>query len=171
MRVIKIIVGIIAAAVVAFFLIGVFMPQFSYESRVLVNAPVEKSFQVFINPEKASEWITGFKRFEPIRGEPLQEGSKWKLIIEQGGETFEIIEELTEYRQNEKYAFDLTNDVMLAKVDIRFHAHGDQSEIVATTKVHGANPFWRSLLPLFKSTMSSHAQSDYEKLKRVIEAE
>ncbi|RMI19684.1 MAG: hypothetical protein D6681_02775 [Calditrichaeota bacterium] len=162
---------VLAVLIVGFLLIGVFVPEFSYENRLVINAPVEKAFAVFIDTSYTRRWLSGFKRFEHIQGEPLQPGSKWRLIIEEQGEVFELTEEMTDYRENERFAFVLEADVLTSEVTIRFQPlDSTRCEMIATTRVRGKGMLWKSLLPLFKSGMQSHAQRDYEKLKGLMEA-
>ena len=65
----------------------------------------------------------------------------------------------------------LDTDVLLADVEITFvPVDGNQTEITAFNKVVGKNLFWKSLLPLFKSTITEKSQAQYDKLKTMIEA-
>jgi len=170
MKILKYVLGVIAVLAVIFLLIGVFVPTFSYESRVVVEAAREHSFTVFSDANRMGEWISNFESIDLISGNPKQIGGKYRLVITEEDERMVMTETVTAFDENEFYAFKLDNDVMLADVEIRFSGDETSTEIVATTKVDGKGFFWRSLLPLFKSMMTERAQQDYDKLKQVIEA-
>lgn len=155
---------------IAFLLIGVFVPRFSYISEVDVDAPVDQAFAIFSNPSWMSEWMEGFKSIENLSGAPNEVGSRWKLVVEQEGERMELIEEVTAYKANELFAFTLDAEPLTSEVEIRFiPLDSTTTKITAVTSVRGKNILWRSLLPMFKSRMREQSQESYDKLKTVIE--
>lgn len=113
MKILKYILGIIAALVVIFFMIGVFVSTFTYENKVEVNAPVEKAWAVFTDESRMGEWLTGLKSIETISGNPGEVGSIYRLVFVQNGEEMVMTEEVTAFQQNELFAFNLDNDVMI----------------------------------------------------------
>lgn len=169
MRILKWVGGILAAIVVIFFLIGVFVPTFTYVSRIEVNAPVEHAWAVFNDESRVGEWMTGFKSIETISGNPNEVGSKFRLVFEEDGKEIVMTETMTAFEPHERFAFDLVNEVMNVNVDIRFASSGGKTEITATSLVDGNNIFWKSLLPLFKSGFEDRSQEMYDKLKTLIE--
>ena len=171
MKFIKFFFSSILILVVIFVLIGVFVPSFSYQNNVSVQAPLNKTFTVFNDETRMGEWLTGFRSIETIRGKRNDVGSKNRLVVFGHGKEIVMTEEMTAFKENELFAFNLDNDVMLADVDIKFSGDSTRSEIRVNTVVHGKNMFWKSLLPLFKSNMTKQSQADYEKLKTIIETD
>jgi len=169
MTFLKYALGLVAILSVVFLLIGALVPTFSYESRIIVDAPREHSFAVFSDETRMGDWLSHFKSIELVSGAPNEVGSEYRLVIVEKGEKMVMTETVKAFDENEFYAFELDNDVMLADVEIRFSGDETSTEIVATTKVNGKNFLWRSILPLFKSMMTQRAQHDYDKLKHVIE--
>ncbi len=171
MKFIKIFLSIVLILVVIFVLIGVFIPSFSYKNKVSVKASLNKTFAMFNDETRMGEWLTGFRSIETISGNRNEVGSKYRLVVFGHDEEIVMTEEMTAFKENELFAFNLDNDVMLADVEIKFSGDSTRSEIRANTVVHGKNMFWKSLLPLFKSNMTKQSQTDYEKLKTIIETD
>lgn len=169
MKVLKWIAGIVVLLIVIFILIGVFVPSFTYVSQINVNAPAEHAWAVFTDDSRMSEWMEGFKSMENISGNEFEVGSKWKLVIEQGGEEMEMVETVTGFKENELFAFRLENDVMFVDVDITFDEQDGKTEIKAANLVEGRNILWKSLFAMMKSTMASSSQGMYDNLAKMIE--
>jgi len=155
---------------VAFLLVGIFAPTFTYESRVVVNAPVEQSWAVFSDPSRMGEWLVGFKSIETVSGQPDSVGSKYKMVFEENGRLMKMTETVTAIKPNELFAFTLDARPMIDKVEVRFSGDGEKTEIVAMNHIEGKNLIWKSILRLSKSNMKKRGQEVYNKLKNLIEA-
>lgn len=163
-----IVIGIFALAVL-FFSLGLFIPTFSFDNVVEVNKPIEKTFAEFNDVSNMYKWIPGFQFIEPISGWPNEVGSKWKLVVKQEGKRMELIETMTACKENEVFAFNLSNEMMSNDIEIVFTSKGQRTLITAHNKVSGKNIFWKSLFVVSKSYFKNVQQKSYEKLKIVIE--
>ena len=152
-----------------FLSIGLWKPVVYYQTKVLVNAPTDKAFALFMDTNQMSKWITGFQRFELLSGVATQPGCVHKMLIIQQGKTYVMTEKLTAFKPNALYAFVLDNEVLTDEVDIHFTAKGNATEITANNKVVGKNLFWHSLFPLTTGIFIKQSQHDYEQLKVLIE--
>jgi carbon monoxide dehydrogenase subunit G len=162
-------VQVITALVLIFFSIGMFIDEFQYETQTPVKAEPEYAFRVFSNPENAGKWLPGFVRFEQVKGEPMTEGSQWRLVMAQDGEEMVMLESVTQIRPGEQFSFVLENEVLQTWVDVYFEADKDHTLIRTVNKVKGKGLFWRSLLPLMKSAMKNQAEDSYRRLAELIE--
>ncbi|MEE4246509.1 MAG: SRPBCC family protein [Kangiellaceae bacterium] len=169
MKILLRIAQVITAIILVFFSIGLFVNEFSYQTETVVDASPEQSFQVFSDPTLTSQWLTGFIKFEPIKGQPYTVDSQWKLFIESNGEVMEMTETVTAIILNKQFSFILDNDVMLVDVDITFTAQGGQTLIVSNNKVNGKGLFWKSMLFLSKPFITAQNNVAYQKLAKLIE--
>jgi hypothetical protein len=135
MKILKWLLGILAVLAVAFFLIGVFIPTFTYETQIVVDRPTEHAFAVFADESKLADWMTGFKSIETISGYANEIGSQYRLIFEEEGEVMEMIETVTAFEQNKLFAVKLVNDLMYVDTEIEF------TEEMGKTKI-AACPIW-----------------------------
>lgn len=162
-------VQVITALILLFLCIGMLVPEFKYETETLVKASPEASYQIFTDESLTAQWMTGLKSFENIKGEPLTEGSQWKVIFERDGETFEMIETVTKVIPDQQFSMVLEHEMMRNEVDIYFEPKGENTVIRSENLIQPNGLFWQSLLALMQSSMQQEAQSSYNKLAQLIE--
>ena len=152
-----------------FFLIGVFSPTVTYKSEVLVNEPLDTSWAVFTDSTRLGEWLDGYKGQKQLSGKPNEEGSKYEMTFIQNGETIHVTEEITTFREGEKFYFTLEADVLTSEVQVDFSEEEGRTRIKAKSVVKGKNPIFRSMFALMKGTFDEQDQTSYENLKAAIE--
>ncbi len=157
--------------VVVFFSLGIIFPSISYETKVTVNKPVEKSFGVFTNAMKLSDWVIGLKGIGWLSGNQNEVGSKWLFIVTQNGRDYKLIQTLREFKQNELFTTNADNEIFSDDVQVKFIPKGTSSEIIASSTLSGKNIFWRSAFFCAQFYLSGNDQKMYNKLKEVIEKE
>jgi len=155
--------------VIVFFSMGFLFPSFEYENSVIVNKPAEQSFKVFTDVLKLSEWIPGFKRVKLLSGKQNETGSIIEMMLEQEGKTFILTQKITNYKENELFAFALDNDVLSNNCEIKFISKGTSTEIISSNHITGKNIFWKSLFVFSHSYFKKQSKEMYENLKKVIE--
>lgn len=153
----------------AFFSLGFFHTSTTYQNEVTVNAPVEKSYSIFINPDLTSEWLAGYVKSEVISGAHLTPGSRFLMTFEQEGQQFTFIEELKEIKENEKFIFDMETELFNGTVEIYFEGNAEQTTIKTYTTMEGTNLFYKSLMYIMNSGMQAQSQVSYDLLKELIE--
>ncbi|MCO7224692.1 SRPBCC family protein [Pleionea sp. CnH1-48] len=168
MKILIRIIQAITALVLLFLSIGVFSGDVTYTNSITVNASPQKAYQIFTDSNNTEKWLTGFKSFENIKGEPLTEGSEWWVTIEQDGEVMKMKEVVTKVEPNKHFAFTLDNEMMTVDIAIDFVAQGNKTEINVNNRVSGKNILWRSMFVFMTSAMQSHSQKDYDKLAVII---
>lgn len=172
MKFVKVLAVLTALLVLAFLVMGWITPEYSYENRVTIKAPVERVFATFMDESRMKEWMPTFSHMENIRGAKRAIGSQWRLVFEENGERIELLEEVTVYEPLERYAFKMDADPFAGDTDIRFTAiDSSTTELGAVTHVVGKGMVWKSLMALSKSTITERSQQQYEMLRDLIEAE
>ncbi len=170
MKVLKYVLGILAALAVIFVLIGVFVPTLNYSSEVEVNKSIEESFAVFMDESKMKDWLKGYIRSEVIKEEPAVVGSKYKVFLEDRGQKFHMIETVTAYKENEQFAMNLDHEMMNSDLNIQFEAKGDDKTVItATSEAKGKGILMKSMFVIMKSQFTKDDQGNYTRLKKVIE--
>ncbi len=169
MKVLIRIIQVITALILVFFSIGMFIDKFEYQTETLVNADRNTTYALFSDPANTGKWLPGFIRFDHVKGEPMTEGSQWKLVIAQQGEEIEMLETVKIIKPAEQFSFVLEHDIMQTEVDIYFEEHDGKTLIRSINTVKGNGLFWRSLLPLMKSMMENQSEYSYQQLADFIE--
>jgi uncharacterized membrane protein len=169
MRIFKYVAMVLVALLVIFFAIGLFNPEVKYSNKIVINASPAKSYSVFMDTTRMKEWMPGYSSFTLLEGKAMEKGSKWKLVLLQDGQEYEMNETITTLIPDVQYSFDLENAVLRNSIDMYFIAKAGQTELVSNNKVRGNNIMWRSLFILFKPKLHEQSQLMYEELKKTIE--
>ena len=144
-------------------------PEIEYEAEVTVNESPAKSWKVFTDTTKMSDWVLNFKSIETIKETPEKVGSKYLLTVVDDGEEYEMTETVTSYITEKYYSLLLENDMLINNVDYSFEALGDKTRIITTHKLKGKDILMKAIFPLMKGMFIDQASEDLEKLKGLIE--
>ncbi len=153
-----------------FFSIGLIKPSIRYESKIVVDRPVDRSFMVFIDGSRMDQWFTGFKRIEMVRGMPNFPGSIFNLTLDMNGKEVTLREEVLDFRWNELFSVHVQHDFMTIENVNQFTPLEMKTEITGSYRVTGKNIFWRSVLVFGRGKMKKRAQNDFDSLRKVIES-
>jgi len=154
----------------AFLSLGFFHTNFQYENQVEINASVEDSYATFINDSLRSEWLLGYVENETLSGIKLRPGHRRLLKFEQNGQTFEMIEELKEIKENEKLVFDMETELLTGSIEIYFDGNDEKTTLKVYSTMTGSNIFYRSMFYLLKSGLQKQSQVNYESFKLTVES-
>ncbi len=155
--------------VLIFFSFGLFSPSITYETRTVVNKPVDSTFADFTNTLKLLEWIPGLEGIGWISGTQNEPGSKWLFIIRYEGTKYEMTQTLHQFKPNELFSFNTDNKMFTSDVEVRFTGKGASTEIHSTAHLTGKNIFWRSVFFFAKGFLTGQDQAMYGKFKEVSE--
>jgi len=169
MTIASIIIGIILALFLIFVLVGVFVPEVSFSSKVKVNKPINLSWQIFMDESIMADWLPGFKSTEHLSGVENEPGSTYKMVFEEKGKVFEMIETVTVMKENEEFSFDLDHKMMSSTNQVLFKNEGNNTIIQGITKTKGKGIIMRALFPFMLSSMKKNNQLAYNNLKELIE--
>lgn len=170
MSIATIIIGIIISLLIIFLLIGIFIPVVKFSSTIEVSKPVSIAWKVFMDDSKMKDWVPGFKSAEHLSGRDNEPGSVYRMVFEEKGKVFEMMETITEVAENKEFSFELDHKVMSSNNSVLFESQGDITTITGTTKTKGKGLVMRSLFPLMAGSMKKNNQLAYTNLKKLIEA-
>lgn len=164
-----IIIGIILLLFILFILIGIFIPEVKFSSKVEVNKPVSLAWKIFTDDSKMADWLPGFKSAEHISGEDNVPGSVYKMVFEEKGRVFEMMETIMAVEENKEFSFDLDHKLMSSKNSVLFESQGDKTIIQGLTNTKGKGIIMRGLFPFMLGSMKKSNQKTYDNLKKLIE--
>ena len=169
MRIFKYIALTLVALLVIFFSIGLFNPAITYSNQITIHASPAKTFKLFADTSRLHEWMTGFSSFTKISGKDDSAGSKWKLVLIQEGQTYDMTETILKNNSPDEYSFLLENAVLTNNVDMHFKPSSAGTELTVNNKVRGNNLMWRSLFYFFESRLKQESDEMYDDLKTMVE--
>ncbi len=160
----------IAVVILSFIAMGLLHPTIEYETRTEIKAPLEKTFALFLDTALMKNWMPGFSSITNISGNVHEVGSKWKLVLVQEKEVYNMTETVTAFENNKGFSFDLDNDALVSNNDITFNGDSTKTIIVAKAKVKGKNIFLRSMFVFSKPYFQEQQDLIYSQLKTMVES-
>jgi len=160
---------ILSLLVIMFLLMGVVKPTIEYNSEITVDKSVEESWNVTQDPHKMSEWMTGFKSFEHVSGEPGQVGSVSNVIFETNGSETVIKETITRIIPNHSIAMTFENDMMEMDYVLEMKGDANQTEIKTYTQVEGNGTIMKSFIAMAPGSFKKQEDTNLSMLKKTIE--
>jgi len=155
---------------IVFVLIGQIFGKLEYTSKVVINQSIENTWEVFTDQKKMVNWINNFKSIELITGEMNTIGAKYKLIVEDGGEEYEIIETVKELVPNKLYSLKLENDVLTNNVTFNFISIGNKTEITSSEQLEGKGFIMKPIFVFMKGYLQSESQASLDRFKLLVES-
>jgi len=165
MKALKIIFGIIILIAAVFFMAGLVSPTLTYETSVVINHPLEKTFEIYNTPENLEKWMPGFISMKTIEEKPGVTGSQYEYVFDNQGQEMTIYETVTNYEENKLIEFDFIAGDMLKKDLITFNSENSNTTITNASTVTSNSYFYRCMFAFFKGMFKSIDQENLEKFK------
>ena len=173
MKILKLIFGIIIVIVLGLYIAG---KMYTYDDKVSieVNAPVEKAFAIFNDPDMLKSWMCNdnlcFESIENISGDANEIGSQWKVTFKEPNRTFSVIETITTFKENELVAFDMDADNFSFHLETTFEDLGNKTRITEHQTGKSKNAFINAAFLFTKNMVHNSKLEMYTKLKDLIES-
>lgn len=156
---------LLGIVLLAFIVLGLFLDKQQYQVETKINRPIEEVFQLFNNHNRLSEWLLEVKSFEAIVETPEKIGSEYKITVDNEGKVVELIEKLTNYKENELVEIEFEAEWMHKYNHYSFSKSGSGTEILAKHSVEGTNPFAKSMFLFFTKTFQKIDATNLERFK------
>jgi uncharacterized protein YndB with AHSA1/START domain len=127
MKFLKITGVVVGLLVVVFFSLGIFFPAFEYDGAVVVKSTPEISWRTFHDDKIRGKWMDGFRSLTLKKGEHLQPGAVYELVIADSNEVYTMEEEIISIAPPSQISYVLTNDVMKSTYTFVFTDQRDGS--------------------------------------------
>lgn len=134
-----------------------------------INKPVEKVWELFMNPDNLKHWLTGFVSAEHISGNVGETGSVSKLKFMERGKLVEVIETVMAATPNQQYSFEMEHNAFHAKTDIRLVSFGNRTEFIQTVEFFPKGLMMKLMMPIVKGAMKKQMANELINLKNFIE--
>ena len=168
-KVLKIIIGILLMLALVFLATGIFVKETSYSVSTTVNKPVEEVFKTFNDNTVITQWIPSVKSFEAIEEKEGKVGSTYKLTVDDKGNSFEMVETITEFEENKIVGLEFDAQGMLKTDKITFMTDGENTIITNEAVCKGTNFLLKCMFPYFKPVFKKADQENLDNFKAYIE--
>ncbi|HEY5774300.1 MAG TPA: SRPBCC family protein [Chitinophagaceae bacterium] len=136
---------------------------------ITINQPVEKVWELFMNPDNLKNWLTGFVSVEPISGNTGEPGSVSKLKFMERGKLVEVTETVMAAMPNQQYSFEMEHEAFHAKTDVRLVSFGTRTEFIQTVEFFPKGFMMKLMMPIVKGAMKKQMLNELNNLKNFIE--
>jgi uncharacterized membrane protein len=158
--------GILLGIVLLVFIgLGFFLEKQQYQVETEINRPVKEVFQLFNNHHRLSEWLSEVKSCEAILETPEKIGNEYKMTVDNNGKIVELIEKLTNYKENEIVEIEFNAEWMHKYNHYTFSKSEKGTKILARYAVEGTNPFAKTLFLFFTKTFRKIDVTNLERFK------
>ncbi len=151
-------------------LLAFFFPTVSIEEQYEIDAPVQKTWDIFHDNTFMKQWLTGFKRMKAIEEKPGKIGSRYQMFFDEGDGEMYMIEEITGYKAYEQFDFKMEHPAANTKTNIRFEEKDGKTIIYQQVETEANSFFFRSMLPFMQLSMKKQNAESYGKLKALVES-
>jgi carbon monoxide dehydrogenase subunit G len=170
MKYLKYILGIIVILVILFLLIGFIKPDVSYDCEIMVDKPLEESWNVTQDEEKMSEWLEGFQKVEQVSGSPGTIGAVTNVYFITDGQEMTIKETIVNIKPNESIEMLFESDFMNMDYELKMASINGKTKISSSTNAKGNGMFSKSIMALMGSSLKTQEETNLTNLKKTIEA-
>jgi len=137
------------------------------EVTIHINRPVEQVFTFLADTKNLRTWQSNLVENEQLTEGPLRVGSRFREVRRTGPRNSEIQAEITVFEPNKRFA---TKTLTKPHVTVSYTFDEENGGTRLTYKfVMITSGFMRLLEPLIAGSMKKDSDSDFEKLKHMLE--
>jgi hypothetical protein len=132
----------------------------------------EELFPWIANPDKALLWQKGVKGGEIIQETHERVGTTFREVLEENGNTLEMVGEITNFIQDKLISFHLVSKIHRVEVSYAITGKEDQSTLTVESNIHWKFPMNIMSLILggkMKEGILRQTESEFAELKRLCE--
>ncbi len=139
------------------------------KASVTINKPVSKVWELFMNPDNLSHWLTCFISITFLEGRYGQPGSRYKLLFKERGKEMEFTEKVLQIEPLQHYRFDVQHKMLSSENDFRFISFGEYTEVIQTIHPFPKGFFMKLMMPFIKKSMEKRMKDDLISFKKFVE--
>ncbi len=158
---------LLAAALLALVIMGLFVGEVRYTATARVKAPVTDSWATFLDPDRQKLWQRDLEHVEAIDGQPFDPGASFRMKFANGNSRLETVILLTPM---EEYRAEIETEHYKGYRSVTFQILGDGSRVQQTVVMYGSSFLSRAILPVIRPLMQRDQMAAFDNLADLIEA-
>ena len=158
---------ILASALLALVITGLFVDQVRYTATARVKAPVADSWTTFLDPGRQALWQRNLEHMEAIDGQLFDLGASFRMEFVNGSSRLETVTSITPM---EEYHAEIETERYSGYRSVTFQTLGEGSRIQQTIVMHGSSFISRAILPVIRPLMQRDQMAALDNLADLIEA-
>ena len=136
-----------------------------------INRPKDVVFQYIDDENNLKKWLGGLVKITPITEGGNRVGAKTKHLYNEGGRTFEMLEETLIYEPEKRVKIKGQIDAFKLTADYTLTETSGKTRIDYTAEMFFDKLFYRVIAPFIARTSKKKVVEDFNRLKTLIERE
>lgn len=143
-----------------------------YNIEIIINKPRREVWKAFNDPENMKAWQTSLVAIEPLNGTAGQPGAVSKLMFEEKGREFSLIERIFSFQEPESIHQSYENQFSTNTVKNSFLEQGQNQTLWITETDYKFKTLLMKIMgPVYKKNLVARTQRDMERFKELVEKE
>ena len=146
--------------------------KLKYTLELIIDKPRREVWQAFMDPEMMKAWQTSLTSIELLNGTAGQPGAVSKLMFEEKGREFSLIERILSFQEPESIHQSYENQFSTNTVKNSFLEQGQNQTLwITETEYKFKTLLMKVIGPVYKKNLVARTQRDMERFKELVEKE
>jgi uncharacterized protein YndB with AHSA1/START domain len=143
-----------------------------YTIELIINKPRQDVWQAFTAPDKMRAWQTSLTTIELLNGTPGQPGAESKLMFEENGREYSLIEKIISCQEPESLLQSYENQFSINTIDNSFLEQGQSQTLwITETEYKFKTLLMKIMGPVYRKNLVARTQRDMGRFKEMVEKE
>jgi uncharacterized protein YndB with AHSA1/START domain len=143
-----------------------------YNIELIIDKPRSEVWQAFNDPEKRKAWQTSLTATELLNGTPGQLGAESKLMFEENGREYSLIEKIISCQAPESILQSYENQFSINTIHNSFLEQGQNQTLwITETDYKFKTLLMKVMGPVYKKNLVARTQRDMQRFKEMMEKE
>ncbi|WP_144392367.1 SRPBCC family protein [Pleionea sediminis] len=164
-------IQIITALILVFLSIGMLKPNYDSKSEIVLDKPIEESFNYIISEDKLKTWLPNLKSIDKknARWLSLNEDTILNFTNKESLKTLAL--RIDKLEIHEEILFSLIDKKQTSQVRITFEELENKTKLTVNQKITPKGLFWKSVMFFNQSSIREQAENLLLKFKQQLEKE
>lgn len=171
MKRVKIILGIIIVFSLAFFSIGMVVPEINYSKEVEIDKPLEEVFAIFSNQQLVSEWMPEVQSVTVVKMTPEITGSIFNLVVKDQNKEVSFEQKIIDFEANKKVVLFSMVGGLIKKDIYSFTAKESKTVMHLDANFKSSNYILGCMFPFVKGRLEQQDLGYLQNFKKFVESE
>lgn len=143
-----------------------------YNVELIINKPRREVWRAFLDPDKMRAWQTSLTTIELLNGTPGQPGAESKLMFEENGREFSLIERIISCQAPDSILQSYENQFSINTIHNLFLEQGQNQTLWITETDYKFKTLLMKIMgPVYKKNLVARTQRDMQRFKEMVEGE
>jgi hypothetical protein len=143
-----------------------------YNIELIINKPRREVWKAFNDPEKMKAWQTSLVAIELLSGTAGQPGAVSKLMFEEKGREFSLVERIISFQEPEIVLQSYENQFSINMIHNSFLEQGQNQTLwIMETGYKFRTLLMKIMGPVYKKNLVARTQRDMQRFKELVEKE